>query len=150
MGKMTDTSGQRCLERFEKLSQSGLWAKMFSVLLIGTMDWYSRRCKLTWKLKGTKYNRSYFQLQVSTHHINDIEFGLLQTSSTMEISEPPEKMRERALNNGYKNGTKYNGLLSQMLYSGILPTPSAGNEKSGGTMTEWGGNGNKMRQIPGD
>lgn len=83
------------------------------------------------------------------NHINDIEFGLLQTSSTMEISEPPEKMRERALNNGYKNGTKYNGLLSQMLYSGILPTPSAGNEKSGGTMTEWGGNGNKMRQIPG-
>lgn len=32
-------------------------------------------------------------------------------------------MRARAKRNGYKNGTKYNSLLSQVVYSDILPTP---------------------------
>uniref|UniRef100_A0AB33JIX5 Uncharacterized protein n=1 Tax=Prevotella sp. GTC17262 TaxID=3236797 RepID=A0AB33JIX5_9BACT len=34
-------------------------------------------------------------------------------------------MRARAKRNGYKNGTKYNNLLSQLVYSDILPTPLA-------------------------
>ena len=71
--------GQRCLEQFEKFNHVGLWAKTFSALLIGTGDWFSTRCKLTWKLKGTKYNRLYFQLQVRTLPTNEIEFGLLPT-----------------------------------------------------------------------
>lgn len=48
-------------------------------LLIGTGDWFSTRCKLTWKLKGTKYNRLYFQLVPSTHHTEEIGSGLLPT-----------------------------------------------------------------------
>ena len=32
-------------------------------------------------------------------------------------------MRARAKRNGYKNGTKYNSLLSQVVYSDMLPTP---------------------------
>ena len=64
--QMTDTSGRKCLGQFERYNRAGSWAKTFSALLIGTGDWYSRRCKLTWKLKGTKYNRMYFQLAPST------------------------------------------------------------------------------------
>jgi len=39
--------------------------------------------------------------------------------------EKPEKMRARAEKNGYSNGTKYGSLLSQVKYSGILPTPTS-------------------------
>ena len=34
-------------------------------------------------------------------------------------------LRARAKRNGYKNGTKYNSLLSQVVYSDMLPTPNA-------------------------
>jgi hypothetical protein len=121
--KMTDTSGLRCLEQFEKFNHVGSWAKTFSALLIGMKGWYSMRCRLTWKLKGTKSNRLYFQLVQSTLHTSDKESGLLLTPTSVMTDEPPEKMRERAEKNGYKNGTQYGSLLSQVKYSGILPTP---------------------------
>ena len=84
--KMTNaTCGPKCLEQFGRFGHVGLWAKTFSALLIGTGDWYSMRCKLTWKLKGTKSNRLYFQLQASTLPTNGTEFGLwLSTPRAME------------------------------------------------------------------
>tara|TARA_R110000803_G_scaffold70894_1_gene133883 strand:- start:113 stop:643 length:531 start_codon:yes stop_codon:yes gene_type:complete len=39
--------------------------------------------------------------------------------------EHPDKMRARVEKNGYKNGTKYGSLVSQVKYSGMLPTPLA-------------------------
>jgi hypothetical protein len=71
--------GPKCLELFGRFSRNGLWAKTFAALLVGQEGWYSRRCGLTWKLLGTKYNRLYFQLQASTHHTNESEFGLWPT-----------------------------------------------------------------------
>lgn len=56
-------------------------------LLIGTGDWYSTRSRLTWKLKGTKSNRLYFQLFPSTLHTDGIEFGLLPTIQTQGLKE---------------------------------------------------------------
>jgi hypothetical protein len=50
--------------------------------------------------------------------------GLLQTPTTTERAEPPEKMRATAERNGYKNGTQFNGLASQVVY-GMLGTPTA-------------------------
>jgi len=50
--------------------------------------------------------------------------GLLLTPTTVEIVEHPAKMRARAKKNGYKNGTKWNSLASQVVF-GILPTPLA-------------------------
>ena len=118
------TCGPKCLGSFERFNHVGSWAKMFSALLIGTGDWYSRRCKLTWKLKGTKYNRLYFQLQASTLPTNGIGFGLWPTPTAVMTEESPENMRLRVEKNGYQNGTKYGSLLSQVKYSGILPTPN--------------------------
>ena len=122
--KMTATSGQRCLDAFERFSRNGSWARMFSALLIGQAGWSSTKCRLTWKLKGTRFNRMFFQLQASTLPIEEIESGLLLTPTSVMTDEPPEKMRERAERNGYKNGTKYGSLLSQVKYSGMLPTPT--------------------------
>jgi len=52
--------------------------------------------------------------------------------------EPPEKMRERAERNGYKNGTQYGSLLSQVKYSGMLPTPTTQEPTSQCELTESG------------
>src|SRR5690606_21902599 len=162
--KTIDISGRKCLEQFERFSPGTSWERMFMDSLIGMGDWFSTRCKLTWKMKGTKYNRVFFQLVPSTLPIEEIEFGLwptptsvqldhperveklkatgaktmmsraagenrpnsvldaamfyglIQTPTTIERAESPEKMRERAEKNGYKNGTKYNSLKCQILY----------------------------------
>ncbi len=126
------TCGPKCLEQLERFNHVGSWAKMFSALLIGMEGWYSKRCKLTWKLKGTKSNRLYFQLQASTLPTEEIEFGSLLTPTSVMTDEPPEKMRERAERNGYKNGTQYGSLLSQVKYSGMLPTPTTQDYKRRG------------------
>ena len=54
---------------------------------------------------------------------------LLQTPTTVQTDEPPERMRERAERNGYKNGTKFGSLTSQIKYDErvalMLKTPCA-------------------------
>jgi hypothetical protein len=109
---------------------------MFTGLLIGMEGWYSTKCRLTWKIKGTKYSRFYCQLAVSTHHTNDFESSLLLTPSLVQIAETPEEYQERQTKRTQegKNQTphpnnKYNCLLSQVLYSGMLPTPNARDHK---------------------
>ena len=107
--KITDTSGQKCLEQFGKLNRNGSWAKTFMGLLIGMEGWYSRKCKLTWKLKGTKYKRLYFQLAVSELPIGEIESGLLPT---------PCRYNENGRSEGWSPS------LLQVVNS-LLPTPNA-------------------------
>ena len=133
--KMTATSGQRCLEQFERFSHVGLWAKMFSALLIGTGGWYSTRCKLTWSLKGTKYSRLYFRLRVSTLPTDGIGFGLLPTPNTMDTLPPKEgEAMERQVQGARKGRTgpsnlrEYVNPKSWEAY-GMLPTPIAGDWK---------------------
>ena len=116
--------GPQCLESFGRLNQATLWARTFADYLIGQGDWYSKRCALTWKLKGTKSHRIYFQLAVKTHPTEEIESGLLLTTTSVMTDEHPDKMRARVEKNGYKNGTKYGSLVSQVKYSGMLPTPT--------------------------
>ena len=120
------TSGQRCLELSESVNPPGSWARTYLGLLIGLTGWYSRRCALTWSLKGSRFNRLYFQLRVSPHaHTEETECGLLLTPTTIERAEDPKEMRRRAEEKGYKNGTKYNSLMSQIIYGNFLPTPVA-------------------------
>jgi hypothetical protein len=86
--------------------------------------WYSNRCILTWKMKDTPYRRSYFQLAVSVLPTEDTASGLLLTPTTMQRAEQPEDVMARAKRNGYRTGTKFNSLTSQLLYGGMLLTPS--------------------------
>jgi hypothetical protein len=147
--KTSDTSGRKCLEQFERFNRAGLWAKTFSGLLIGTGDWYSTRCKLTWKLRGTKYNRMYFQLVPSTPPTDGTGFGLLPTTNTtgidggsnsrkankkrIELLKTPgamdaamENMTSRSVSGTSGNLAQEakNGFLLARLY-GMLPTPTA-------------------------
>ena len=110
--KMTATSGLRCLERFERLAQPGLWARTFAALLIGMEGWYSMRCRLTWKLKGTKSNRFYFQLVPSTLPTEGIGFGLLPTPRVKGHGNSHQRIEDGKIDD-----------LTTMAKMQMLPTP---------------------------
>jgi hypothetical protein len=132
--KMNAIYGPKCLEQYGKFSHVGSWAKMFSALLIGTGDWYSRRCKLTWKLKGTKYNRLYFQLQASTLPTNGTEFGLLHTKilptpTTMDMLPPKtDKAWEKEMTETRPGRTMPSNLRDVPFRTGLLLTPTTREE----------------------
>lgn len=120
--KTTAISGQRCFELYGRLLPTGSLVKTLAAYLLGTEAWYSTKCALTWKLKVTKSGRSLFQLQASTPRTDGTAFGLLLTPSAgVHIEETPESMRARANKNGYRNGTRWNSLASQVRF-GMLPT----------------------------
>ena len=77
-----------------------------------------------------------FRLAVSVPHTEETESSssqgvLLQTPTAVQTEEAPERMRARAEKNGYRNGTKFGSLTSQIKYDPrvrymLLPTPTAG------------------------
>ena len=112
--KMNAISGRKCLESFGRLNRNGSWARTFSALLVGTGNWYSRRCKLTWKVKGTRYNRLYFQLAVSTLPTEDTGSGSLLKTPTAFDGQ---------VTSGKRNPVSWNsGSLAQEIMSGYQPT----------------------------
>ena len=134
---MNVISGQKCLEQFKKFNQPGLWARTFADLLIGMEGWYSMRCKLTWKLKGTKYNRLYFQLVPSTLHTDETGFGLLPTPTSVQRDHPErvQKLKESGANtiHSRKQGElRPNSVLDAIMFYGMLPTPTASSDAKGG------------------
>jgi hypothetical protein len=76
--KTNATYGARCFEQYKKLNRNSSSEKMYLVSQILTADWYSKRCALTWKLKGTKFSRLLFQLVPKTHRTDEIDAGLLE------------------------------------------------------------------------
>jgi hypothetical protein len=142
--KMRDTSGRRCLERFGRFNHVGLWAKTFSDLLIGQTGWFSTKCKLTWKLKGTKYNRMYFQLYPSTHHTEGTESGLLPTPSVADIEGSPKRIDQISQGqNGtfYRTsdntGTRFGAKLNDV--ARLLPTPRTSDKNMHWRTENWKG-----------
>jgi len=124
LGKRTsDTSGRICSESFQKLSQPTSWAKTFVDLLIGMGEWSSKKCALTWKVKGTKYNRYYCQLVPSVRPIEEIGFGsLLKTPSAMDSYSENLSKKEQKFGN---SGTLAQEIQSGFVYQrGMLPTPT--------------------------
>lgn len=129
------TCGPKCVEQLERFNHVGSWAKMFSALLIGQEGWYSKRCKLTWRLKGTKSNRLYFQLQASTLPTEGIESGLLPTemlptplASEIHHPERVQKLKDKGakgLREREKGESGANGLTDYLDFHGMLPTPMA-------------------------
>jgi len=149
LAKMTrDTFFQTCYEPLMKSSQHGSWAKTFVVLLAGTMGWYSRRRKLTWKHKVTKYNRSYFLLQVSTHPISETDSGLLLTPTTKQVTQMLPTPRTTDVEGGaaknvkgnesgfYREnakGERWGVKLRDVAESNLIPTPTARCHNAGTT-----------------
>jgi hypothetical protein len=79
------------------------------------------RCKLTWKLKGTKYNRLYFQLQASTLPTKGTEFGLLHTEQ-QGLLKTPTAMDGEVTSGKKKPVSGNSGTLAQEIMSGYKPT----------------------------
>ena len=128
-----DTYGLKCLEQFEKLNRGGLWARTFSELLIGTGDWYSTRCRLIWKVKGTKYNRIYFQLFPLAHLTEETEFGLwlLKTPTKFDGEVTSGKKNPKSGDSGTLAQEIMSNYPPTMEKLGMLPTPNAFDCKSG-------------------
>src|SRR5688572_16532189 len=99
---------------------------MFSALLIGQGDWYSTKCKLIWKLKGTKYSRMYCQLVPKTHRIEGIGFGLLPTPKTFNGTANGRK------SSNAEQGESHGVELMEMLCKQLLPTPNASDNRDRG------------------
>jgi hypothetical protein len=91
-------------------------------LLIGQTDWFSSKSRLIWRMKVTKYKRSYFQLAALKPHTEGIGFGLLPTPV---VSSAPYQ---------YSNGDKSRPVtltLTGLAKAGLLPTPTAREYKGG-------------------
>src|SRR5690625_110949 len=132
-GKRTSAiSGRRCLERLERLNQLGSWEKTFLELVVGMEGWSSTRCKLTWKMKGTSFNRLYFQRRPSVLPIEEIGFGLLPTPETSQggaqkdvrVSENGSYYRENS------KGVRFGVRVQDVVASGLLPTPDCSDRRS--------------------
>ncbi len=72
---MTVTSGQKCLELYNRSDPVGWLVKM----LLGSSIWSSTRCYLTWKEQATPAKRWFFRLVPSTLRTEEIECALLPT-----------------------------------------------------------------------
>ena len=127
--KMIDTSGRRCLDQLERFNRVGSWGRMFLALLIGQEGWYSTKCKLTWKLRGTKYSRLYCQLAVSTLPIKEKGFGLLLTPSTVDIGITEGRVEKRTVYRESVGRHYVPECLTEQL-QGLLPTPCANDIQS--------------------
>ncbi len=87
-------------------------------------DWYSSRCALTWKMKGTKFSRLLFQLQPKTHRTEEIDVGLLPTPTAMMDEAPIEKVDARNHKQMEKGNSPFILGLGQQAMRGMLPTPT--------------------------
>ncbi len=139
--KMTVTSGRRCLELFERSGRGGLWGKTFAALLIGQGDWYSTRCRLIWKLKGTRSSRLWFQLAPSMLPIEETGFGLLPTVTSVQRDHPDriEKLKAtgaKTMMSRAAGELRGNSILDAVNFYGILPTPTAQDFKRRGPNTQ--------------
>jgi len=113
-------------------------------------DWYSSRCALTWKMKGTKFSRLLFQLVPKTLRTEETDAGsLLPTPTAMMDEAPIEKVDARNQKQMEKGNSPFILGLGQQAMRGMLPTPTSGNENSQHSIAEWGGSGNSMRKISG-
>ena len=130
--------GPKCLDAYGKFNRHGSWAKMFSALLIGMKGWSSKRCRLIWKLKGTQYNRMYFQLHPLTLHTEGTEFGLLPTITSSDARDMPNKLETGEIHKSKsgaltfvrnKDGMRFGASMREVVkIEGLLLTPTTREE----------------------
>jgi len=108
-------------------------------------DWYSSRCALTWKLKGTKFSRLLFQLQPKTHRTEETDAGLLPTPTAMMDEAPIEKVDARNQKQMEKGNSPFILGLGQQAMRGMLPTPRTADAEGGCVKNVQMENGNYFR-----
>ena len=91
--EMTASSGPRCLGLFASLDPDGSSVRMLRDCLLSSRAWYSNKCALTWKEKGTPFKRLLYQLSPSTRRTDGIGSGLLPTSTNRDYKGKREGAR---------------------------------------------------------
>ena len=122
--RMTAHSGRSL---FELLPETGPLGSCLRTLL-GSSKWRSAACWLTWKAKGTKLRRLYFQLAPSTPRTGATGYGLLPT---MRAALTGKITPRRALD--------LNPNLESVLARQLWPTPLASNANGPQISTNKGG-----------
>lgn len=132
--RMNAICGPKCCALFKNAPRATLWAKTFSDLLVGTGEWFSTRCVLTWKIVGTPSNRMFFQLAPSMPPTDETEFGLLPTPVAVTRDPTKEETEARKEMYGGKTRAMY---LDHWAAMEMLPTPTTHQQntqfKQGGT-----------------
>src|SRR3990167_449095 len=121
--KMTGSSGQKCLESYERLRPIGLSLKMFLAFLLSKTEWYSNKCTLTWRLRDTKqHRRCRFQLVPLMRGTDETGFGLLLTPRKTTIMETQENFKKRMNKHGKRD--RYKGMpnLTVQIIEQLIPT----------------------------
>jgi hypothetical protein len=133
---MNATCGAKCYEQFKKLNRDSSLLKMSLVSRILMADWYSSKCALTWKVKGTKYNRLLFQLVPRTLRTEETDAGLLLKTpcSADAYTENLTKKEQRFGNSGTLAQEVQTGFIYQR---GMLPTPQATDYRDKSTSKSW-------------
>lgn len=156
------TSGLKCCEQFERFDRAGSWAKTFTALLIGRAEWYSRRCVLTWRMRGMMSNRLLFRLVPLMLPTDATESGLLPTVLTqglkvcrdgqsrpmpIDLLPTPTAIDSGSgrVNKSLSPNAKERPTLAMMARKGILLTPSASDGMRAGFTMEALRNHNKVR-----
>jgi len=133
--KMNAIYGLKCLEQYERLPQVSSWAKTFAALLIGTGDWYSTRCKLTWKISGIKSRPFLYLRRLSTPRTAVIEYGLLPTVTAMDSTNATANMKSSQV----KEGSMRSVTLSRAMAMGLLYSPKANDFRNQRKTENWKG-----------
>ena len=98
--KMNAIYGPKCSEQYARFPHVTLWEKMFADLLIGTGEWYSTRCVLTWKIFSIKSRPLLYLRARSMRHTNESEFGLLPTPTAMDSTGATANMKSSQVKEG--------------------------------------------------
>lgn len=127
--------GQKCCEQYAKFNHATLWGKTLLEYLTGTTELFSNKCILTWRMKGTKFKRLYFQLVPSMRRIAGTEFGLLlKTPCSADAFTENMTKKEQVFGN---SGTLAQEVQTGFIYQrGLLPTPQSRDEKNGSKITD--------------
>lgn len=92
-------------------------------------DWYSTKCSLIWKLRGTKYSRLYFQLVPLMPLIEEIGYGLLHTPRAFHA----------AMNHEMKDINHKRYRKNDIMNISLLPTPTRSDFNKRGNQPNWDG-----------
>jgi hypothetical protein len=98
---------------------------MLLACLVGAGGWSLKRCRLTWRLRGTRYRRLYFQLAPSAHPTDGTGYGLLPTPLASEPGGVPQGSTFHGTHFRRPDGSKVNSSTALMAVHGLLPTPTA-------------------------
>ena len=123
----TASSGRKCYALYERCSRHGWWLRTLAGCLLSSRAWYSSACALTWKVKGTRYNRLLFRLAPSARRTAGTGSGLspmlLKTPTAMDArSESLKKEQPRFGSSGTLAQEAQTGFIYRR---GLLPTPTA-------------------------